>query len=321
MPTDSLDQYHAALALLDRLPSEILALGNAYQGLPVPGSQAEREQTALPNLQAPSAAFVIASQLLVAADDNLVALRRTLTEPSLSLAPWGLARSVLELSSIAAWLLAPDLTAMERARRALNARVEEVRRYNEYIKDIAPNSPSDIKLVEDSLELLNDSIGAIVQQAEGLGFKVRCDGADLPRSVGGAGMPGTTALTQDIFGQRAEWRLLSGAEHGRTWALRGLGMRVASQESASLASLTAQSLPPERRMWLTIQPLAVFTRVAWNRAAFAGWPLLPLTTLLREAAHTLGRDSSHHFWADARTSGGTTALRDLTLSPRGVNGS
>ena len=311
MPTDLLDQYRAALPLLERIPSEMLSLGNADKGLPVVGSQAEREQAALPALQAPSTAFTYAGVQLVAAGNSLIALRRALTEPALSLAPWGLARSVLELSSVAAWLLEPDIPAEERARRAFNVRVRDIRREGQYLRSLAPTSSS----VIDALQHLKSRLDEIAQQAGTLGFKANNDGAGWLRFVGNAGVPGTTTLTSDIFGQSEVWHLLSGAEHGRFWALLGLGMRRVPQNPAPAVSSAEESLSIASALWLIVYPLAWFTRVAWNRAALAGWALSQLATLLAEAAHLLELQPAHHFWADPRTSGGTTVLRDLTIDP------
>ena len=292
----------------------MLSLGDAYRGLPVPGSQAEQEQAALPDLQAPSTAFTLAGVQLVAAGNSLFALRRALTEPSLSLAPWGLARSVLELSSVAAWLLEPGIPVEERARRAFNVRVRDIRRQEQYLGSLAPASPSVIDTPQ-ALQHLKSRLDEIAQQAGTLGFAAKTDGAGRLRFVGSAGVPGTTTLTREIFGQTDVWHLLSGAEHGRSWALLGLGMRRVPRGSAPAVSFAEESLPIASALWLIVYPLAWFTRVAWNRAALAGWPLSRLATLLAEAARVLELQPAHHFWADARTSGGTTVLRDLTIDP------
>ena len=292
----------------------MLSLGDAHQGLPVPGSQAEREQAALPGLQAPSTAFTHAGVQLVAAGNSLFALRRALTEPALSLAPWGLARSVLELSSVAAWLLEPGIPVEERARRAFNVRVRDIRRQEQYLGSLAPASPSVIDTPQ-ALQHLKSRLDEIAQQAGTLGFAAKTDGAGRLRFVGSAGVPGTTTLTREIFGQTDVWHLLSGAEHGRSWALLGLGMRRVPRGSAPAVSFAEESLPIASALWLIVYPLAWFTRVAWNRAALAGWPLSRLATLLAEAARVLELQPAHHFWADARTSGGTTVLRDLTIDP------
>ena len=79
--------------LLESLPSSMLALGIAYQSLPAGESEADREHAALQASQSPSTAFVYASSLLIVAQNNLIALRRALTGPVLTLAPWGVARS------------------------------------------------------------------------------------------------------------------------------------------------------------------------------------------------------------------------------------
>ena len=297
MPTDPVDQYRASLPLLKRIPSEIFSPGNAYQGLPVPGSQAEREQASLPYLETPSTAFSYAGAGFMAASNSLFALRRALTEPVLSIAPWGLARSVLELSAVAAWLLEPDITAAERERRGFNVRVRDIRRNKEYIKSLDPASsvPFDIP---GALQHLKVGLDKIARQAGMLGFEANHDRHGWLRFVGGADVPGTTTLTSEIFGQPAVWHLLSGAEHGRFWALRGLGMRTVSQGFEPGVSSIEESLPLSSALWLIDYPLAWFTRAAWNRAAIAGWPLSPLATLLSEAALILDLDPSHHFWAD-----------------------
>ena len=178
----------------------MLSLGDAHQGLPVPGSQAEREQAALPGLQAPSTAFTQAGFQLVAAGHSLVALRRALTEPSLSLAPWGLARSVLELSSVAAWLLEPGIPVEERARRAFNVRVRDIRRQEQYLESLTRTSSSVIDIPQ-ALQHLKSRLDEIAQQAGTLGFAAKNDGTGRLRFVGSAGVPGTTTLTREIFGQ------------------------------------------------------------------------------------------------------------------------
>ena len=290
----------------------MLALGDPYQGLPVPGSQADREQAAFPNLQAPGTAFTYAGLQLVAAGNHLLALRRALIEPSLSLAPWGLARSVLELSSITAWLLEPGIPAEERARRAFNVRVRDIRRQAQYLESLTATDSSVVDIPH-ALQVLRGRLDKIAQQAGTLGFDARNDGTGLLRFVGSADVPSTTTLTRDVFGQAEVWHLLSGAEHGRSWALRGLGMRTVRRSSTSAMSFAEESLSVVSALWLIMEPLAWFTRVAWNRAALAGWPLTQLATLLTEAARVLELQPAHHFWADARTSDGTTALQDLTI--------
>ena len=314
MPTDPVDKYRVALPLLERISSEMLSLGNADKGLPVVGSQAEREQAALPYLQTPSTAFSYAGTDLLAARNSLLALRRVLTEPVLSLAPWGLARSVLELSSVAAWLLEPDIPVEAREQRGFNVRLSDIWRMAQYTRSL-PSTSSSLIDASKALQHLKIRLDEIAQQAGTLGLKANYDGTGWLRSVGDAGVPTATTLTGEIFGQPAVWHLLSGAEHGRLWALSGLGMRTVSQGFEPGVSFIEESLPFPSALWLIDFPLACFTRAAWNRAAIAGWPVSPLVTLLSEAALILDMDPSHHFWADERTSGGTTALRDLTIDP------
>ena len=74
MPSDRLALFHAALPLLDQLPSGVLSVGNAYKGLPVPNSQAEREQATLAELRVPETAFSHVNILLMAAGNGLAAL-------------------------------------------------------------------------------------------------------------------------------------------------------------------------------------------------------------------------------------------------------
>ena len=313
MSSDPLVWFHEALSLLDQLPEEVLSLGNAYGGLPVSGSKAEREQAALPHLQTPTTAFTHAGILLVVVGNKLVALHRVLTEPALSLAPWGLARSVLELSSVAAWLLEPDIPAEERARRALNVRIRDIRSNMQYLQSLGPASSSEVGTGQD-LRYLEGRLDEIAQKARALELATHNDKSDWLTHIGNAGVPRTTMLAKEIYGQPEAWHLLSAAEHGRSWALLRFGLRRTVQQGAGpgLAYLQ-ESLPIAAVRWLMVSTLAWFIRPAWNRAALAGWPLSQLATLLGEAAHVLDLDPAHHFWADARTSGGTTVVRDLTL--------
>ena len=312
MPSDRLALFHAALPLLDQLPSEVLSVGNAYEGLPAPNSQAGREQATLAELRVPETAFSHVNILLMAAGNGLAALNRALTEPVLTLAPWGLARSVLESSTVAAWLLEPDISVEERARRSLNVRVRDIRREEEYWKSLERDRAPSAR-TEYALRHLKERLDQIAQQGSTLGFSPHSDRSGWLRHVGEAGVPGTTRLTREMFGREDIWHLLSAAEHGRSWATLALGSRAVQPSARSGVSLVEEALPVELALWLINYPLAWFTRPAWNRAALSGWPLARLATVLGEAARVLALHPAHKFWADARTAGGTTVLSDLTI--------
>src|SRR5687767_9168215 len=49
--------------------------------------------------------------LIEVAADHLIAFTRTLTEPAQSIAPWTMARAVLEASALSYWLLDTKITA------------------------------------------------------------------------------------------------------------------------------------------------------------------------------------------------------------------
>ena len=164
------------------------------------------------------------------------------------------------------------------------------------------------------MRYLKGRLDEIAQEARALELATHNDKSGWLTYIGRAGVPSTTMLAKQIYGQPEAWHLLSAAEHGRSWALLNLGLRRAQRGAARPGlSYVEASLPITAVRWLMVSTIAWFIRPAWNRAALAGWPLSQLATLLGEAAHVLDLDPAHHFWADARTSGGTTVLRDLTL--------
>ena len=136
--------------------------------------------------------------------------------------------SFLEHSSVAAWLLEPDIPVEERTRRAFNVRVRDLRRQKQFLRSAPPASSSAFDTPH-ALQHLKGCLDEIAQQAGTLGFGAHNDGSGWLTFVGGAGVPGTATPTRTIFGQPDVWHLLPGAEHGRSWALLGLGMRTVEQ--------------------------------------------------------------------------------------------
>ena len=65
-------------------------------------------------------------QVLMACD-QLDALSKTLTEPTLTIAPWTCVRAIIELAAVASWLIDPKIGVKERVERSFALRFEGLR--------------------------------------------------------------------------------------------------------------------------------------------------------------------------------------------------
>jgi hypothetical protein len=146
--------------------------------------------------------------------DYLSALLKSLTEPVEAIAPWSLARSVLEAAAVSIWIGRPDIDAVERVNRSLAFRLcglEEQRKLAQSTDQISPPG-------SDAYQRLTDA--ALV-----VGAKIKRDSAGKPTRVG-AHWPGSTLLCATELGEETTYRILSAFAHSHPFAIQQLSFRT-----------------------------------------------------------------------------------------------
>jgi hypothetical protein len=87
---------------------------------PAPTSQADAELMGFSRRESIATAYTQAGMLFEAGADYCMALIKSLTSPAQTIAPWGNARSTMEMSAMASWLWDIKIAPSERVQRSLS---------------------------------------------------------------------------------------------------------------------------------------------------------------------------------------------------------
>lgn len=171
-------------------------------------------------------AFRQGDSLIDVAADHLIAFTKTITEPAQSIAPWTIARSVLETSALSSWLLNTKIDANERVKRSLALRYEGLSQQAMFIQSIGQSTDNVNRRIEE-MELI----------AEGLGFsKLRNKKGE--RIGIGQIMPSVTKIIRETLNEEPFYRLYSAMAHSHFWAYSQLSYRkideITSQENNAI---------------------------------------------------------------------------------------
>jgi hypothetical protein len=101
------------------------------QGLnPNPDSLATKELREFARPESVLTAYSQGISLIEVAGDHLIAFTKTIAEPAQSIAPWTIARAILEASALSCWLLDTKIEALTRVQRSLALKAARVQRRN-----------------------------------------------------------------------------------------------------------------------------------------------------------------------------------------------
>jgi hypothetical protein len=188
------------------------------QGLdPNSNSTATKELQAFKRPKSLSTAYSQGISLIDVAADHLMAFTKTITEPAQSIAPWTIARSVLEASALSSWLLDTKINSYERVKRSLALRHEGLSQEAKFIQSIGQ-----------STEIVNKRIEEVELIAEGLGFSKLRNKKNERTGIGQV-MPNVTEIVRETFNEESYFRLYSAMAHSHHWAYFQLSYRKADE--------------------------------------------------------------------------------------------
>lgn len=189
------------------------------QGLdPKRKSIAVKELQAFKHPQSLSIAYSRGVSLIDVTADHLIAFTKTITEPAQSIAPWTIARSVLEASALSSWLLDPEINSHERVSRSLALRYEGLLQQAKFLQSIGQPTES-----------INEKIEKIEKIAEELGFpKLRYKKNDKRIGIGQV-MPSITDIIRKTLNEESYYRLYSAMAHSHLWAYNQLSYRKVNE--------------------------------------------------------------------------------------------
>lgn len=187
-----------------------------------------------------------------------------LIDDSLSVSPWGIVRSHLEMAARATWVLDPRLTnPAERVERSIALQLDELQRSRDFVNDAAAHfGESELPGRRGAQEDLIGRWDYLESQARELELEVSPEGKQPRRikSVGSTRVLTPGQMASQTFEQEIDYRFLSTMTHYRP-------MTVFSLESRrdSLLEFSAKVLH-----WFAVPSWYLFTLCGFDLAALAG---------------------------------------------------
>jgi hypothetical protein len=267
------------------------------QGLePKMDSLASRELQTLERPESVLTAYSQGNSLVEVAADHLIAFTRTITEPAQSMAPWTMARVVLETCALSCWLLDTKITAPMRVKRSLALRYEELVQQTKFGR--AANLPVETART-------NERIEEVEVMAESLGFAKLRGGKDERTGIGQV-MPGITEIIRDTLKAEANYRLFSAMAHGRSWAYSQLSFRKVGETDVlgNKAFFMEKHLPIEVVLWLCSNVARYFAQPIKCKCELFGWDLVQFNVILDDVFHQIGIRPDSDLWHTQKENAG-----------------
>jgi hypothetical protein len=216
------------------------------------------------------------------------ALQRELTEPVMTFAPWGTTRGALEAATTSAWLTEPQ-EPLSRLGRSLTIRLEYLHDQAHFTSAAARN-PVSANSFTNGRAHIEGRISHLRGVASQYNVPEKLDRQG--KLIGfGQSMPSMTDMVELIFGEGANYRLLSGSAHGRFWAILAGSMRTNADRSA-----IEQHMSGANAAFLMWSSIGWFSRAAWQYFHYCGWDRAPLAALLEETYNRVGMSEVVRFW-------------------------
>jgi hypothetical protein len=263
---------------------------------PISPSQAANELTSTTYKELLETAYGQSGMLIEVATDVTTAYAKTLTNPIQTIAPWTLARSILESSSLALWLLDSSIAVNVRLQRSFAIRYEGLVEQSKFARSIKQN-----ELVESARKRILE----VERKATDAGFPPLRDKNGKLNGIGVL-MPRVTELIGQMLDREWLYRVLSGAAHCHFWALKHLSFELVDVEPNTIIRTAIsgvqihpmqKGLSPINVLGLSAEVLRALTMAIWARSCLFGFDSSSLTPLFEEVFNTLGVTNERlRFW-------------------------
>ncbi len=206
-----------AARVLNSFLDQSIVFWNENNETPASNSQADVELASFSRSESVATAYTQAGMLFESAVDYSMALVKALTLPATAIAPWGITRSVLEMSALTVWLWDTNIDAFQRVQRSLIF-------WHKGLLD-------ELKLAKISKGLLEPKkVVARINYVEHTALELGMGGVENKKGrkqfVFKMEMPTNTEIITSVLNKEQEYRLLSAMVHGRNWAIQSLGFEI-----------------------------------------------------------------------------------------------
>lgn len=264
------------------------------QGIdPAPGSQAATERTTYPRAESLYTVSAIGSMLLESVGEHVSLLIKGMTEPIEPLACWTCVRSMLESSSIAAWLFDPRVDAQKRVGRAYALRYEGLE------EQVKFGRAANLSATE--LQKLENLVDERTRDAIKLGFPTVAD--QRGRQIGIAErMPSATEIIKTMLDEECAYRLLSAVAHGHVWAILRLGFEPLGiqpsqcEDGPRITAIEKFAGSVEGYGYLVARAAKSLAFPLWHQCLYFGWDKVRLAETLEGVYDQMHGQPAIRFW-------------------------
>jgi len=258
---------------------------------PAPDSIATKERASFSRPDFLVSASAIVTLLLESSGEHVSAFVKTITEPVEPIACWTCVRSMLETSSLAAWLHDPTIDARTRVGRAFSLRFEGMEQQEKFAA----------LLGQSELDAVRNSTARLVADADSLGYPIFVNPKNQ-RTALGQRQPNATTIIATVLDEEKKYRLLSAVAHGHFWAISQLSFRTVPNTSTQVNPGAVKVQAFEKApsiMGIGFLGSAAFKALArpfWNHSHYFGWDSLRLEELFESVADKVSLSIPLRFW-------------------------
>ena len=240
------------------------------------------------------AAYSRANILLNSVFDHAYTLDKILTKSDSTFSPWTCGRTILELCSIASWLLDPNINCKKRITRHLIMEVrdlyEEMNFYRnnmDLISDLNPEQNFKAKEKE-----ITTKINSLREIAKNLEITEKYDKEKKIVTFGSGARPFSDLAHQYSYSGYFWYSILSGILHGNQGLMIHFGLNFTQSDALYVESY----LNPSRAFTLVLASMIWIGEVAWRCWDLYGWDLSQLKAVLEAHYDLVGMLDEGRFW-------------------------
>jgi hypothetical protein len=290
LPDSHVQLVRSAIAmLLERLGTYLQACPTE----PVEGSTVAQELATSCRPESIATALSFSDLAIEFACDHLSTYNKIIAEPIETLACFTCIRSMLETTAIAAWVLDPTISSIDRIARVFSVRFDAIDQQLKFGRCIGVTTPE--------IEDLETRLNAIEAEALALGYPQFRNTKNAIYAIGVV-MPNATEVIRDVLSDEWLYRLLSAVAHGHHWAIAQLGFQDATPQTGPMSVSGINVKPMTKKVYvngivlLGLHGFLAFARLMWNKAQYSKWNLLRLEEIFEEVADKIQANPSVRFW-------------------------
>ena len=283
-------KFHEITEILVSLPEALGWLSKLNSGKPSINSLAFHEAKGIQPSGLLEATYTQGALSINIAADHLLVLKRALTLPVMTFAPWTISRTILEATSMGHWLFDCQITNKERVTRSLNLRLRDLQGQLEFGSEAITHWQDASNSFAKTRPIVFKRIQHLQEQEQLLGVNEKLDKKSRLIAFGSS-MPSSMELAELTLGASIDYRMLPAVTHGRFWASNTLALRINEDELLMEKELTIKNT-----FYIVTSVIDWYSRAIWEHYKLHGWGLKATANILEEQCDSAHLNPITRFW-------------------------